>query len=168
MERKIIVFTAFLLAAAMLALPISAVSATKPEEISFYGAPLGDTSAFDKKGNSDTWVVTWTNLPWMFSKPGIFTATGVYNGHWTAHGVTGVWEGRFITGQGVFDVAVTKWMGVAATGNLVIVGTVGENAKWTILQGEINGKAVHGGGTSEPVPGKSFLYLYTGTIHFDP
>lgn len=168
MKKKAVVFIGFLMAAAMLALPISAVSATKPEEITFFGYPLGDTSVWEQKGKSDNWVATWTDNPWRFSATGVITATGVYNGHWTAHGVTGPWEARSVTGMGVFEVAVSRWMGVAATGSLVIGATVGEHASWTILHGVINGKAVHGGGTSDPVPNVDFVYQYEGTIHFDP
>ncbi len=179
MNRKVLFVAVALTAGAMLALQVSAVWATKPEAFVFYGwigSNPGAYSTWSRDGKSDNWFGTWTDFPYGYSTgyiptqtgfipTGIF-ATGFYDGHWTAHEATGVFQAEKVTGEGVTALTFTKWEGKTATGNAVIRGTVGEHARW-VLSGTINGKAVHGEGVCLPEIG-ILLIKYEGTIHFDP
>lgn len=179
-KRKILVLA---LAVAMLAVPVSAVLAPKPEPILFYGYPLLPAEAEQYyAGNSDNLFNIWTALGWEFcwdydvmtlpgdppmdiAVPTDIFAEGFYDGRWIFHKyVPGDPLGTFksINTRGIHTVTVTDWNG--ETGEFVLQGVGGH---WTIISGTIGGMKLHGGGTVEQVEGL-LIWKYEGTVHFTP
>jgi hypothetical protein len=176
-KKKILVLA---LAVTMLALPLSAVSAAKPEkffDVTFYGYPgvlFGGeaTSELYGVGKSANSFLIWSDpTDWCYCEdyipiggdpPVFFTpvddfATGFYTGKWILHG-------SHINVHGIYDMEITDWMGTGKTGNLVVLG--GGN-KLTVIGGTIDGQTVHGHGTSTEIIFMA-LYEYTFTLHFEP
>jgi hypothetical protein len=177
-KKKIL---ALALAVAMLALPMSVVSAKKPEKffnVTFYGYPgaiFGGDATFETYGvgegkSANNFIIWLDPTDWCYCEsyipmgdpPVFFTpvddfATGFYTGKWILHG-------SHINVHGIYDMEITDWMGTGKTGNLVVLG--GGN-KLTIIGGTIDGQKVHGHGTSTEIIFMT-LYEYTFTLHFEP
>lgn len=163
MNRKVLGFFVTLVAIVMLALPMSTVSAAKPEKfvsVTFYGYPGGGYNIETQSAGNNI-IMTWTDTEWVYCWDPFALETmavGEYNGHWIIHSRTGA-----VNARGVFEMEVTNW-GAGETGNLVVLG-IGDKLK--IINGTIGGKKVHGAGTSEELVFMAF-YKYEFTIHFDP
>ena len=189
MKKAVLVIAVALMAVAMLALPISVVSADKPEKfvsMTIYGYPAAvvDPTAETHHdsyivGESDNGFMIWWDTDWRFCEsytpktaPPKFTpvntfAAGHYNGKWVFHGLV-VGPPQTFTGltvHGTYSMEITTWEGEPATGNLVLVEN--GNDKMNIVSGTINGQTVHGGGISSTVLAMR-LYKYELTIHFGP
>ena len=154
MNKKVLVIA---LAVAMLALPVSAAFATKPEivvEGKFFwtGPPVFDVSRETPNG-----MILRGTVPLMYT--GSFEGPAVGEFVWNGHAKQ---EEPGVTGNNFHTIDT-------ASGSLVLLLTMG-NGKWRIISGTGDYENIHGKGTlmadeSTPAP---MDFIYTGTVHFDP
>jgi hypothetical protein len=177
MNRKVLGLFVTLLAVAILALPMSTVSADKPEKfvsMTFYGYPSGDYT-IEERYAGDNHILIWKDTDWSYCEgyipigdpPTFFMpvnsfAEGEYGGLWILHGASSSINAHAMNVRGVYEMVVTDWEG--QDGSLVVL-QIGNKLK--IISGEVGGRKVHGYGTSEEVI-FMMLYKYDFTMHFDP
>jgi hypothetical protein len=163
MNKKALGIFVCLLVVAMLALPISAGFATKPETIegTFTMLPTGPPpfpeASVRPCGKSDMAILTWTEL--AMNVEGDMEGTGVYSGRWIC-----VWENdmpaevRAGIGEYTLDVEIGELSGQLTIGinkgNMAIIGGTGDLAN------------LHGTG-SVSAAGPT-VYAYSMNVHFDP
>jgi hypothetical protein len=177
MNKKALGVFVSLLAVAMLVLPMSAVSATKPEDIvaafttdilkiviTPIKGPTGKSqiTILEMVGTDDQ---TWT---------GAISGVASYSGRWVAHGALGT---GFVTHTGyyIFEDATVTVGDITATGGLVIKAAGNkphEAGIWRVLSSDLVDSA-----TDEPINlhGQGEIILQTmseydvvGKLHFDP
>lgn len=177
MKRKVLGFFVSLLAVAILALPMSVVSATKPQEIVFYQIAFSGTgtTVSDYAGESDNYFMAFTGTQskfyWDWNGMSLTNEMGEGNfiGIWILHGFTPPLSYESRNGYGTTTIEVTDWGEGGETGTIVIRASSG---KWHIISGTIGGRNVHGGGIERflgvTFPDFNIIMEYAGTIHFDP
>ena len=156
-NKKLLVIA---LAVAMLALPMSAVSATKPETMTltgtYYVLGMGD-SYMVEAGESGITLWRWRNMPMLWT--GDISGSGVNNGN------SLIMEGPFAdVGVGTFfleDVTIDD----VGTGDLTI-GTYGDGLQGLIKSGSDDLRSIRGKGTFTPVD--MFEFDYTFEVQINP
>ena len=180
MKKKILLFA---LVVAVLALPISATFANKPDKFvsfTFYGGPDLSTNTITEDrgaGESDNNFTKWIFVGWKFSWTITGTqgfALGEYTGYWVHHGYEPGFPFATHTARninGIFNMTVTDWGG--EEGYLILRAVANENpsgksdGKLTVLDGMIGDMKVHGRGTSTNlVP--HFAWRYDLLLQFTP
>jgi hypothetical protein len=167
MNRKVLVIAVALMAVAMIALPISAVSATKPMPVSGTFTMFPGVISENNAGNSDNSIWTFEDLPVIFD--GGIIGTGSYDGRWVVHNYDdplALW----VNSKGHYEIEATV---DGKSGTLYIEAgsnsghpTTLKPAKWRIIGGTGELANLHGQGTF--IGETIFLYVYTGQVHFDP
>jgi hypothetical protein len=178
-KRKVLVIVVALMAVAMLALPISAVSATKPTEIvdcSFatniaaitvtpIKGPLGTVPIYIFELTGDDCQI-WT---------GDISGTASYSARWVFHGELYAPD-TFITHTGyyIFEDATVTVGDITATGGLVIKAA-GNKAHiagaWRVISSDLedeSGEPVSLHGQGEFLEAGIFTYDVVGQLHLDP
>lgn len=171
MNKKVLVIV-LALAAALLALPMSAAYATKPMPVSgmFMLTDTGSTPPIIRQaGESDNqiWVLSGATFVWT----GDIEGTCSWEGRWVMHNFGDPEKQRTNT-QGHYTIEATVdgeegtlYIEARATGgarprphNWVIIGGTGELAN-------LHGRGTFVDNLATPNP---FDYLYSGQVHFDP
>jgi hypothetical protein len=157
-KRKVLVIAVALMAVAMLALPISVVSATKPTTMTLSGKiyVLGTGSIFPA-GESGNVLLKFRDVPVLWT--GDIAGSGVYNGNWLDKG-----------GDLVLDVGVGTHVLEDVTIDGVGTGdlTIGQNHVWNyfIKSGSGDLSSIRGKGTITMV--NPVTYDYELEIQINP
>lgn len=177
-NRKILVIAAALIALAMFALPISAVSATKPTEMDCTLVYLlGGTMTPLKEVTGNSEITSYAiDAPNSQILSGSITGIASYSGIWVVHGPLFM-PGTHVTKNGIYTFATaTVTDGVTtATGELVIGACANkehEAGLWRIVSSNLLDSAtglpinVHGNGefVTTEIP---FTIDVVGYLHFD-
>jgi hypothetical protein len=158
MNRKVLVIAVALMAVAMIALPISVVSATKPTTMTLSGKiyVLGTGSIFPA-GESGNVLLKFRDVPVLWT--GDIAGSGVYNGNWLDKG-----------GDLVLDVGVGTHVLEDVTIDGVGTGdlTIGQNHVWNyfIKSGSGDLSSIRGKGTITMV--NPVTYDYELEIQINP
>jgi hypothetical protein len=174
-QKKILVIA---LALAMLALPVSAVLATKPTEIiecsfSVNPAAMTDTPVKTPTGNSPIYSIDFFG-PDSMTWTGDISGVGDYSARWVFHEES---KGTFITHNGLYSIhEATVTVGdITAVGSLVIKAAGNKPhvpGVWRVLssdlviQGTEEPISLHGQG--EFITVGFFEYDVVGELHFGP
>ena len=157
-KRKVLVIAVALMAVAMIALPISVVSATKPTTMTLSGKiyVLGTGSIFPA-GESGNVLLKFRDVPVLWT--GDIAGSGVYNGNWLDKG-----------GDLVLDVGVGTHVLEDVTIDGVGTGdlTIGQNHVWNyfIKSGSGDLSSIRGKGTITMV--NPVTYDYELEIQINP
>jgi hypothetical protein len=163
MSKKVLGVVVSLLVVAMLALPMSAVFATKPSQISGTMTMIDPMSHVSMRplGNSGNQIWTFTDAPQVFT--GGIEGTGFYNGKWVVYKPFTP-DMKLRTAIGVYSLDVE----VAGVSGELTIG-VPKSMKLIIIGGTGGLENLHGTGMLVMVPGGMGLeYTYSMDIHFDP
>ena len=159
-KRKVLVIAVALMAVAMLALPISVVSATKPTTMTLSGTIyiLGEgTGSIFVAGESGNNLLKFRDVPVLWT--GDIAGSGVYNGNWLDKG-----------GDLVLDVGVGTHVLEDVTIDGVGTGdlTIGQNHVWNyfIKSGSGDLSSIRGKGTITMV--NPVTYDYELEIQINP
>jgi len=157
-KRKVLVIAVALMVVAMLALPISLVSATKPTTMTLSGtiSVLGTGSIF-LAGESGNVLLKFRDVPVLWT--GDIAGSGVYNGNWLDKG------GDMILDVGVGTHALEDvTIDSVGTGDL----TIGQNHVWNyfIKSGSGDLSSIRGKGTITMV--NPVTYDYELEIQINP
>lgn len=162
MNKKIFVIAVALMAVAMLAVPISAVYATKPMPVegTFFPAGLG-TIVTSQPGNSDNLLFNISDAPqtWTGSFDGSAVAQVLWNVHKSSDEDA---PGFHLTGRSAFTLDVVY---DGKEGTLTIKGAQGH---WRIISGTGDLANLRGQGTIYGINPDIMLFGYEGQVHFDP
>jgi hypothetical protein len=159
MNRKVLVIAVALMAVAMLAVPISAVYATKPTHVEGTFVPTPGSTYVTRQADDNFIVEIEGPHAWT----GSFEGTSYSEGRWVWH--------KFFDSDPENDflrVHVVYTLNVEyddLTGTLTILATGGT---WTIISGTGDLANLHGQGTTYAIDPSIFLMGYEGQVHFDP
>jgi hypothetical protein len=161
LNKKVLVIAVVLMAVAMLAVPISAVYATKPMLVQGTILPAGaPTVVQSQPGKSDNLVLEISNtMTWM----GSFVGSSATQVHWNVikYGDEKA-PGHHVSGKSLW---ILDAVFDGKEGTLTIKGDQGI---WRIISGTGELANLRGQGIFEIINPTILLMSYEGQVHFDP
>lgn len=158
LERKILAAVAALMALAILAVPISAVYATKPTPVAGELFPTpGSTYVMRPAGDSDNLFVEISG-PHVWT--GSFEGTSWSEGRWNVH--------RVGTPERWMVICVTFTLDVEYDGLTGTLTIKMDRGNWRIISGTGDLANLRGQGTTYTIDPSIFLTGYEGQVHFEP
>ncbi len=170
LNKKVLGIAVFLLALAMLAVPISAVYATKPIPVSgTFMLLVGGTITPRDAGKSTNRIQTITDVPTLFA--GDISGTGYYDSRWVIHNSDDPAASWRMNVKSTYTITAT----VDGKSGILHFETSGFTLSkhpngWRITggTGDLAGLQGQGTFTDNPATPNPFDYIYSGQVHFDP